>query len=304
MKLVLLTLAASAASVAAQGVTCGALKEWYRKEECCGLPAKAVKTNPTCPYDFTKPNCSVAEPQSPRDLTANAQGDMVPKAATLTKAQAAMLPLANVHFHLGAEHKSESYADDADANAYDAASSNNRRLADKPRPGFMCASKDLTSDQKKTYDFQYCVNTEVGKSYEVHYVHSSAGGDQISEGLGQAAHGRGQLNPMVAVTGVVYQIVNGAPDLDVYAMGGMDAADSVMYSGSTTGQSHNNEICSPYTITWHVDKKCRLVSPKAFDDFCKKKKDAGLKKDLYPHGSRIILDPKWVVKSDYVKPLV
>ena len=32
---------------------------------------------------------------------------MTPKAATLTDDQANFLPLVNVHFHLGAEHKTE-----------------------------------------------------------------------------------------------------------------------------------------------------------------------------------------------------
>ena len=60
-----------------------------------------------CPYSFAKPACSTAEPQTPRDLTAGAVGSMTPKAATLTDAQANFLPLVNVHFHLGAEHKTE-----------------------------------------------------------------------------------------------------------------------------------------------------------------------------------------------------
>ena len=59
------------------------------------------------PYSFAKPACSTAEPQTPRDLTAGAVGQMTPKAATLTDDQANFLPLVNVHFHLGAEHKTE-----------------------------------------------------------------------------------------------------------------------------------------------------------------------------------------------------
>ena len=49
----------------------------------------------------------------------------------------------------------------------------------------------------------------VGKSYEIHYVHSSAGYDSehlkdvdidlMNDGLGGAANGRGLLNPMVTV---------------------------------------------------------------------------------------------------------
>ena len=79
-----------------------------------------------------------------------------------------------------------------------------------------------------------------------------------------AANGRGLLNPMIVVQGQIFQIVNGAATVDDMLHGwtvvGHD--NSVMYPGSTTGQSHDNEVCSPYSITWHVDKDChqaRLV---------------------------------------------
>ena len=165
---------------------------------------------------------------------------------------------------------------------------------------------------------------QVGKSYEIHYVHSSAGmdndatvpwhmlggkvcffgavfstlqsfqddvnADLLADGLGGerrmlisavtssgsrllhsgfavfrahagAANGRGLLNPMIVVQGQIFQIVNGAATVDDMLHGwtvvGHD--NSVMYPGSTTGQSHDNEVCSPYSITWHVDKDCHQV---------------------------------------------
>ena len=64
------------------------------------------------------------------DLSSNAEdGKKEPKAIVLTLAQAEQLPLANVHFHLGAEHKSDEYNDGTDAEAYDAAH-DTRRLSD------------------------------------------------------------------------------------------------------------------------------------------------------------------------------
>eukprot|EP00439_Symbiodinium_sp_Y106_P056903 s828_g8.t1 len=87
------------------------------------------------------------------------------------------LPLVNVHFHLGAEHKTEAYSDDTDSSKGD---------------------------------------VQVGKSYEIHYVHSSAGmdnnptddmnADLLADGLGGAANGRGLLNPMIVVQGQIFQI--------------------------------------------------------------------------------------------------
>jgi len=239
----------------------------------------------------------------------------------LNDAQANSLPLANVHFHLGAEHKSDDYKDDTDAKAYDAANdrrlSDDRRLAANVRPGYMCSKDGLSNDQLKAYDFKYCQGqVSVGKSYEVHYVHSSAGYDAedlknadkdlMDDGLGGAANGRGQLNPQVVVQGQVFQIVQGAATIDDMLHGwtvvGHDK--SVMYSGSTTGPSHNNQVCSPYVITWHVDLMCHQVSPESFDNLCKQMNDIyKLQGDLFPHGSRKIVDKAFVVPADHVKPL-
>jgi hypothetical protein len=241
---------------------------------------------------------------------------MIPKAATLNEAQAAFLPLTNVHFHLGAEHKTEAYSDGTASAAYDATHA--RRLAEGAvRPGWMCSTSDLSTEQLASYTFQYCKgDVAVGKSYEVHYVHSSAGYSQsdlvdasvdgIEDGLGGAANGRGLLNPMIVVQGQVFQIVNDADVVDdmLHGWSVVNHTNSVMYAGSTTGPSHNNQVCSPYSITWHVDKECHRVSPASFDNLCKQMKDTyDLENDLYPHGSRVILDAKYVVEAQYVTPL-
>ncbi|CAE7549277.1 unnamed protein product [Symbiodinium sp. CCMP2592] len=357
-----LALALAAGSVGVDAVTCGELKTFYKNEQCCGQPTQEVSApvpgTAACPYSFAKPACSTAEPQTPRDLTAGAVGSMTPKAATLTDDQANFLPLVNVHFHLGAEHKTEAgpcspessselslvlaieaaYSDDTDSIAYDAASSG-RRLAGNVRPGFMCSKSSLNANQLAAYNFTYCNfaaalplgfdllsgsahvvfskgDVQVGKSYEIHYVHSSAGmdnnatddmnADLLADGLGGAANGRGLLNPMIVVQGQIFQIVHGAATVDDMLHGwtvvGHD--NSVMYPGSTTGQSHDNEVCSPYSITWHVDKDCHQVSPESFDNLCKQMSEAyGMYADLYPHGSRKLVSSQYVVKSEFVKPL-
>lgn len=259
-----------------------------------------------------KPLCVDAEAQAPRDLTVGATGERPAKAVVLTQEQAKKLPQTNIHFHFGAEHKSEAYSDDTDSKKYDAAANSRRLLAKdekKVRPGFMCKADHLTPEQLKPYDWKYCEGEmHVGKSYEVHYVHSSAGtpGADLDDGLGSAAGGRGQLNPMVAVQGQVFLIVNDElrehMDNDlVHGWDHTDHKDAVMYAGSTTGQSHDNTVCSPYTVTWHVDKDCHEISASAFDNMCKVMKELyGMENDLHPHGSRIILDPAFVVPEDEV----
>jgi len=282
--------------------------------------AAAAPTPAPCPYNFEKPACEDAEPQAPRDLTAGAPGMLIPKAATLTQAEATLAPLVNVHYHMGAEHKSEEYSDDVDSAAYDADSAallEQGGGAKRPRPGFMCSTEGLTAEELAPYNFTSCRGAvEVGKSYEVHYVHSSAGYtaeelegagiDGIDDGLGGAANGRGQLNPMITVQGQVFQIVQGAEEVSDLLHGWtvVGHEDSVMYPGSTTGTSHDNEICSPYAITWHVDKTCHRVSPASFDNLCKQMKDEyNIEEDLSPHGSRKLVDPKFVVKAEFVVPL-
>jgi len=286
---------------------------FYRDQSCCGAPARETSGAPGCPYNFDLPRCEDAEPQAPRDLSPGASGSKIPKAAVLTDSQANFLPLVNMHFHLGAEHKSEAYADDALSVAYDSG----RRLADNVRPGFMCPNSGLSNAQMEPYTFQYCRGqVEVGMSYEVHYVHSSAGYtpeeiaggsvDGIDDGLGGAANGRGQLNPMVVVQGQVFHIVQDAENVTDWKNGWtvVDHTDSVMYPGSTTGPSHNNEFCSPYAITWHVDKACHQISPESFDELCKVMKDEwDMEFDLYPHGSRPLVDPQYVCEASYVEAL-
>ena len=111
---------------------------------------------------------------------------------------------------------------------------------------------------------------------------------------------------MVVVQGQVYQIVTGGPTVNDLLHGWtvVGHEDSVMYSGSTTGQSWDNQVCSPYAITWHVDKTCHQVSPESFDNLCKMMKETyNMDADLKPHGSRILVDSKYVVKASFVVPL-
>ncbi len=74
---------------------------------------------------------------------------------------------------------------------------------------------------------------------------------------------------------------------------GEKGKDVAMYTGSTTGTSRNNEICSPFTpITWQVDRKCHLISASSFDKMCERMKAQAdnMNDDLYAHGSRELVD--------------
>jgi len=313
----LLALAAIVQTCSSAAASCADIKKAYRDSKCCAASGTkattfAVKTYAPPPPKLT---CAQAGPQAPRDLTTAGRatspmyGKKNSKAIVLTDTQAHKLPQTNIHFHYGAEHKSDAYNVGTDSAAFDAAGG---RRAAKPRPGWMCSETGLTTAQKTAYTFQHCTGEmKVGKTYEVHYVHSSAapgtdGSPQLSDGLGAAAGGGLLANPTVAVEAMVYQIVNDAAFDQANLTYGWDTvthsnANSVMYPGSTTGTSYDNTYCSPYTISWHVDLRCHKVSAKSFDAMCKYMKDNyKMVADLAPHNSRKLLSENWVVPSSEV----
>merc|ERR1719171_161097 len=66
--------------------------------------------------------------------------------------------------------------------------------------------------------------------------------------------------------------------------------DMSSYTGSTTGTTRDNEICSKFTpITWQVDRKCHAISASSFDKMCADMmmQADDMSSDLHAHGSRI-----------------
>ena len=41
--------------------------------------------------------------------------------------------------------------------------------------------------------------------------------------------------------------------------------DAMLYIGSTSSHSFNNEMCSPFEVTWWVDRTCRELSAQNMD---------------------------------------
>ena len=72
------------------------------------------------------------------------------------------------------------------------------------------------------------------------------------------------------------------------------------YTGSTTGSSVSNELCSPYSpITWQVDRECHMISASSFDKLCydmKMQRD-DMSDDLHPHGSRELVEDNLVANN-------
>lgn len=245
-------------------------------------------------------------------------GDRVP--ITQLYSEAGLCPV-NVHWHLGAEHYSvgeydcvENMHDDhraleGHAKHCGPSDIHERRLAaGKVRQGFQCNVYD-ESDAKFTtpYEWKFCDKTmEVGQTYEVHWPHSAAGAcgtkwqyqTPFYDGV-FCTDGILSLDPLntyekIGVHAQVYTIVNDEEYYHDNMLAGMIddgdfGADIVAYTGSTTGTTRDNEICSKYTpITWQVDRKCHLISASSFDKMCHDMmmQAADMSDDLYAHGSR------------------
>jgi len=202
--------------------------------------------------------------------------------------------------------------------------------ADKDvRGGFRCRHYDESNEIfTKPFEWKHCVNMEVGETYEVHWPHSAVGAcgtvdqyqtpfyDGVFCNLNAEAFGKLGAQDIANAVGVqaqIFTIVNDEqyfyPDLirgwmidDVDRMG----KDIAIYTGSTTGTTRSNKICSQYApITWQVDRKCHKISASSFDKLCydmKMQRD-DMSGDLYAHGSRELVKDSLVANNQQDRKL-
>ena len=133
--------------------------------------------------------------QSATDVTKGAAGDRDPGIAPVVDYNDAGMCTVNVHWHIGAEHRSEGQYDEAAAFDHpnkDTYAGSHRRLASADggmRIGHMCtkgkelweandASVRNSDGSVKEYDWKYCKDMHVGLTYEFHWPHSSLGACQ------------------------------------------------------------------------------------------------------------------------------
>jgi hypothetical protein len=78
--------------------------------------------------------------------------------------------------------------------------------------------------------------------------------------------------------------------------------DIHIYTGSTTGETRSNEMCSQYApITWQVDRKCHMISASSFDKMCydmKMQRD-DMSDDLHAHGSHELVKDELTANNQY-----
>jgi len=282
-------------------------------------------SNVTAEFRSTEVAAAGVGPQAGANVTKGYKGsmdvgDLVPITEPYYKK--GLCPV-NVHWHLGAEHYSAGEFDcdttDHEHRALEGHTKkcgpsdiHERRLAaGKVRQGFQCNHYD-ESDPKFTtpYEWKFCDKTmEVGQTYEIHWPHSAAGAcgtpnqyqtpfyDGVFCNLPLDVFATLQAQDIASAVGVqaqIYTIVNDEayyyPDLiKGMIVEGDFGKDMAIYTGSTTGTSRDNEMCSQYSpITWQVDRKCHLISASSFDKMCADmlSQQDDMSDDLYAHGSR------------------
>ena len=133
--------------------------------------------------------------QSATDVTKGAAGDRDPGIAPVVDYNDAGMCTVNVHWHIGAEHRSEGQYDENAAFDHpnkDTYAGSHRRLASADggmRIGHMCtkgkelweandASVRNSDGSVNEYDWKYCKDMHVGLTYEFHWPHSSLGACQ------------------------------------------------------------------------------------------------------------------------------
>ena len=111
----------------------------------------------------------------------------------------------------------------------------------------------------------------------------------------------------VGVHGQVFTIVNDEEYFYSDMIRGMivdgeHGQDIAYYTGSTTGTSRDNEMCSMYApITWQVDRKCHMISASSFDKMCydmMMQRD-DMSGDLHAHGSRELVRDEYVANNQW-----
>jgi hypothetical protein len=296
-----------------------AFKEWPQvfpgENQCEGQKEVFYLENVACVID-TMTNVG---PQAGGNVTKGYNGEMEVDYSPITDSyySKGLCPV-NVHWHLGTEHYSAGEYDDSGTGPH----TERMLAAGEVRGGYRCNHYDA-SDPKFTtpYEWKYCdASMEVGETYEIHWPHSAVGAcgtpnqyqtpfyDGVFCNLDMATFMTLQPQDIanaVGVQGQVFTIVNDEsyfyPDLmRGMIVDGEMGQDVAMYTGSTTGTSRDNEICSQYSpITWQVDRKCHMISASTFDKMCMDmmaQRD-DMSDDLYAHGSRELVDDALVANN-------
>lgn len=195
--------------------------------------------------------CLDAGPQTPRDIsnTAGLNPVRFPLAPPASE-----MNLCNIHSHTNAEHKGPGFS---------------VFVGSGDDGGYACnGTADLTAAELAPAEGAY-KGVKPGDTIEVHWVHTSCDATP-GEGLG-ACVPEGCTDPLLRVEAQTFLVVNDRAALDFTKMayGGnrvnrlhqakmipADTGTPVVFLGSTTGPSYDQQSCSPAQVTWSVRPQC------------------------------------------------
>ena len=191
--------------------------------------------------------------------------------------------LCNIHFHAQAEHKGPGF------NIY---------AGSGEHGGWQCnETPSLTAEELRdpTGGAGACGGLMPGDSVEVHWVHSSCD-VAPGQGLGSCMNDACR-NPQLRVESQVFLVVNDPSALDFAEFShGRSMVNGfhqpkalptgtgtpVEFLGSTTGPAHDNQICSPFQVTWSVRPQCARLDIASLHRWC----EGNTSREDHAHGVR------------------
>lgn len=252
------------------------------------LSMLAVSSGAAAEHHAEDNSCIGFGPQTPRDID-NLHGENA-RQFSLAPAYQEM-NLCNIHFHQNAEHKAKDFAIYAGEGVNGVGG------------GFQCAiSKTLTKAELKAPKGDVCNGLKPGDTIEVHWVHSScdvAPGKGLGSCLSETC-----ANPDLRVETQVFTLVNDPSALNFNDMGyggnmvnGLHQAkmipdttgSPVQFTGSTTGPSYTEQVCSPLQVSWSVRPQCAKLDINSLAQWC----ESNEFEEDHAHGVRkLVTNPK------------
>ncbi len=212
--------------------------------------------------------CIGAGPQSPRDIDNIAGTNAVIFGATPSIND---MNICNVHFHRNAEHKAAAYS---------------TFVKDGSNSGWACKEPAAGRTGKDHVEYNGCQGIAEGDTIEVHWVHTSC--DTETKGVKPLGSGLNACltticpNPQLRVVAQVFVVQKGGKLKFPDTVPVSHKDPTVVYTGSTTGTSWNNNHCSPLQVTWDVKTTCDTLNIDDFSKWCSKNKY----NDNHAHGVR------------------
>ena len=198
--------------------------------------------------------CIGAGPQSPRDIDVSAGSNSVifNEAPSISD-----MNLCNVHFHRNAEHKAAAYS------TFVKDGDNSGWACQEPAPGRLA---------DKHAEYKGCEGIAEGDTIEVHWVYTTC--DINTHGVKPLGGGLNAClttmcpNPELRVVAQVMVLEKNGKEKFSDKSPIKHSDPTVVYTGSTTGTTWNNNHCSPLQVTWDVKETCDTLDIDDFSKWC------------------------------------